>query len=348
MCTKYEDISPPDSPHHKLPLLSPQEMKDVLTGVFDDDQDDRKGQNFQGVFSELPDLEGDCSILSLGWNDDFAGEGDKLFGQSKDSFLPQNFDILGEIKKEKQELPREEIDCWSKVRPREKSLTEPVPIQKGDLVEYLVEDNEERIWFLVEVMGRGKAGGKNRNYLNVRYSDGSEGGVFIDQHEWRVVEDEKVKEEWKTNLNVFENIRKKQKRHKKIKNKQKTKEKLGSKYDASVKNEDIPEQCKKNEIKVENSEDKIEIFADVLNEIDYKLNKDDTASLIKKGDVLEYKVEEAGDKEDTWFLVEVLGKGKCGGKNRNYLNIRYEDGSTGGVFIEKHEWRIVRRKMTIS
>jgi len=343
MCTKYEDISPPDSPLHKLPLLSPQEMKEVLTGVLDDEQDldEKKGQKFSGVFSELPDLEGDCSILSLGWNDDLTEEGDVLFGQSKDSFLPQKFDILGAIKKEKRESPRKEIECWSKVRARQKSQTEPVPIQKGDLVEYLVVDKEDRIWFLVEVLGRGKAGGKNRNYLNVRYRDGSEGGVFIDKHEWRIVENQEVKEEWKANLNVFENIRLKQRRHKKLRDKPKLKERLVAK--CGVKSGDVPEQ--RNEIKVEPSEDKLEIFADVLNDTDHNLNKDDPASNIKKGDVLEYKVEEAGEKEATWFLVEVLGRGKSGGKNRNYLNIRYEDGSTGGVFIEKHDWRLVSRKI---
>ena len=51
-------------------------------------------------------------------------------------------------------------------------------IHKGDLIEFMISD---RTWFLVEVTGRGKLGGKNQNYLNVRYSDGSEGGVYIDK-----------------------------------------------------------------------------------------------------------------------------------------------------------------------
>ena len=46
----------------------------------------------------------------------------------------------------------------------------------------------------------------------------------------------------------------------------------------------------------------------------------------------------------TWFLVEVTGRGKLGGKNQNYLNVKYSDGSEGGVYIDKHEWRIVKRK----
>merc|ERR1712151_100493 len=73
-------------------------------------------------------------------------------------------------------------------------------------------------------------------------------------------------------------------------------------------------------------EDKLAIFSDDLTHIDQNIinqNKDDPASYIKKGDVLEYRVEEAGDEEDTWFLVEVLSRGKSGGKNRNYLNLRY-------------------------
>ena len=47
--------------------------------------------------------------------------------------------------------------------------------------------------------------------------------------------------------------------------------------------------------------------------------------------------------KDLIFRVEVLSKGKSSGKNKNYLNIRYTDGSVGGVFIDKHEWRIIKR-----
>ena len=42
--------------------------------------------------------------------------------------------------------------------------------------------------------------------------------------------------------------------------------------------------------------------------------------------------------------MEVTGRGKLGGKNQNYLNVKYSDGSEGGVYIDKHQWRIVRRK----
>ena len=47
--------------------------------------------------------------------------------------------------------------------------------------------------------------------------------------------------------------------------------------------------------------------------------------------------------KDLIFRVEVLSKGKSSGENKNYLNIRYTDGSVGGVFIDKHEWRIIKR-----
>ena len=45
--------------------------------------------------------------------------------------------------------------------------------------------------------------------------------------------------------------------------------------------------------------------------------------------------------EDLAFRVEVLSRGKSSGRNKNYLNIRYSDGSTGGVFIDRHQWRVV-------
>ena len=58
-------------------------------------------------------------------------------------------------------------------------------IKRGDMIEYRVGQGEAHHWFRVLVTGKGKATGKNRNYLNLRYADGSEGGVYIDQHQWR-------------------------------------------------------------------------------------------------------------------------------------------------------------------
>ena len=59
----------------------------------------------------------------------------------------------------------------------------------------------------VEVTGRGKLGGKNQNYLNVKYSDGSEGGVYIDQHEWRIVKRKDLDQTESPDHNNINNIR---------------------------------------------------------------------------------------------------------------------------------------------
>ena len=40
-----------------------------------------------------------------------------------------------------------------------------------------------------------------------------------------------------------------------------------------------------------------------------------------------------------WLRQGVFGKGKVGGRNENYLNVRYIDGSEAGMNISKHEWR---------
>ena len=55
-------------------------------------------------------------------------------------------------------------------RKRRRQRREPGDVLKrGDLLEYLVEDGDDEQWFKVEVMGKGKAGGRNRNYINLRY-----------------------------------------------------------------------------------------------------------------------------------------------------------------------------------
>ena len=41
-------------------------------------------------------------------------------------------------------------------------------LKRGDMLEYLVEDGDDETWFKVEVMGKGKAKGKNRNYINLK------------------------------------------------------------------------------------------------------------------------------------------------------------------------------------
>ena len=47
--------------------------------------------------------------------------------------------------------------------------------------------------------------------------------------------------------------------------------------------------------------------------------------------------------EDIVFRVSVLSKGKSSGRNKNYLNVRYSDGSLGGVFINKHQWSFISK-----
>ena len=59
------------------------------------------------------------------------------------------------------------------------------------------------------------------------------------------------------------------------------------------------------------------------------------------GECNDLKIEDLYCVQDLVFRVEVLSKGKSSGRNKNYLNIRYSDGSTGGVFIDRHEWRVV-------
>ena len=58
-------------------------------------------------------------------------------------------------------------------RKRRRQRREPGDVLKrGDMLEYLVEDGDDEQWFKVEVMGKGKAGGRNRNYINLRYHYG--------------------------------------------------------------------------------------------------------------------------------------------------------------------------------
>ena len=52
--------------------------------------------------------------------------------------------------------------------------------------------------------------------------------------------------------------------------------------------------------------------------------------------------------EDIVFRVSVISKGKSSGRNKNYLNVRYSDGSTGGVFINKHQWSFISQDQTDS
>merc|ERR1712106_560000 len=134
MCAKYEDISPAASPQQKLPLLSSQEMRNVLAELQDDSilpqEEEEEETEFSRVLGEIPDLEGDCSILSLGWNEDIGLEkGESVEEEAKGSYTFSLEPKVGESSEsERKESPKKDISCWSKVKTREKALPEPVPI----------------------------------------------------------------------------------------------------------------------------------------------------------------------------------------------------------------------------
>ena len=156
---------------------------------------------FSRVLAEIPDLEGDYSELSLGFSEELclasscgpgpaldtapappplllqaeASAGDQTEAGQKLLRLAQKVVVH---KTAPDEGGRPGSSCSSppaavmspadtagqeKAAPQ---LPPAVNIHRGDLIEFLV---GERTWFLVEVTGRGKLGGKNQNYLNVRY-----------------------------------------------------------------------------------------------------------------------------------------------------------------------------------
>ena len=56
----------------------------------------------------------------------------------------------------------------------------------GDTIVYKLNDNPETEWSVGKVFGKGKRGGRNEGYLNIRNQDGSEKGIDILQHEWKL------------------------------------------------------------------------------------------------------------------------------------------------------------------
>jgi len=220
-----------------------------------------------------------------------------------------------------------------------------VPIHKGDLIEFLVGD---RTWFLVEVTGRGKIGGKNQNYLNVKYSDGSEGGVFIDQHEWRIVKRKDITME--DSPPPSETIPINYRLHRVTVDIPSSCEEMSTatEVDTTTDDEntagDEADSEMQKSVKVSRKRKRRRKRRDRVRKISVDESVFDPSNSIKKGDIIEYIVkEEDGKGEDLTFQVEVLSKGKSSGRNKNYLNIRYSDGSVGGVFINKHQWRIVAK-----
>ena len=156
---------------------------------------------FSRVLAEIPDLEGDYSELSLGFSEELclasscgpgpaldtapapappplllqaeASAGDQTAAGQKLLRLAQKV-VVHKTAPDEGGRPGSSCSSPPVMSPadtagQEKAapqLPPAVNIHRGDLIEFLV---GERTWFLVEVTGRGKLGGKNQNYLNVRY-----------------------------------------------------------------------------------------------------------------------------------------------------------------------------------
>ena len=167
-----------------------------------EEEDDECGEEeteFSRVLAEIPDLEGDYSELSLGFSEELclasscgpgpaldtapappplllqaeASAGDQTEAGQKLLRLAQKV-VVHKTAPDEGGRPGSSCSSPPVMSPadtagQEKAapqLPPAVNIHRGDLIEFLV---GERTWFLVEVTGRGKLGGKNQNYLNVRY-----------------------------------------------------------------------------------------------------------------------------------------------------------------------------------
>jgi len=220
------------------------------------------------------------------------------------------------------------------------STSPPVPIHKGDLIEFLVGD---KTWFLVDVTGRGKIGGKNQNYLNVRYTDGSEGGVFIDQHQWRIVSRQRDLggEECMPSATGAAPINTRLHRVT-VEIPSSTEADTTTDEDDDAQELSGPREPKESVIISRKRKRRKRRDRPRSRKISVEETSFHPSNSIKKGDIVEFLVKEKkGD--DLKFKVEVLSKGKSSGRNKNYLNVRYADGSVGGVFIDRHEWRVIKK-----
>ena len=342
---------------HKLPLLSSQEMRKVLEDLQDDqnliEPDDQQELNevLEDISSDsrlqtpdIPEFEED---LGLGWSGERVREArQQPEDRPADSRLPSNPSPEQTLVETARVVASGgSSSCEGRLEAGGSSEAEAVPIHRGDLIEFLV---GERTWFLVEVTGRGKVGGRNQNYLNVRYSDGSEGGVFIDRHRWRVVqrrEEVVVREEEEGEAGRPCSVR----LHRVTLHPDTSLHRTAHPgYDTDTTEEE--EDCT---AAVSESEQPSAAAPRPASHRSPRKRRRRTrkrpreesrpggwsgpAAEIRRGDRLEYL---GGD---TVFRVEVLSRGKSSGRNKNYINIRYEDGSEGGVFIEQHQWRFIGR-----
>ena len=190
-------------------LLTSRQMRKVLDDLGTDSVAENKSEaeeededcgeeetEFSRVLAEIPDLEGDYSELSLGFSEELclasscgpgpaldtapappplllqaeASAGHQTEAEQKLLKLPQNF-VVHKTAPDEGGRPGSSCSSPPAMSPAEQEKAAPqlppaVNIHRGDLIEFLV---GERTWFLVEVTGRGKLGGKNQNYLNVRY-----------------------------------------------------------------------------------------------------------------------------------------------------------------------------------
>ena len=101
------------------------------------------------------------------------------------------------------------IDVTARTDARKDKIRKKQYPKVGDKIEYKVGENEEVEWFEVEVFGKGKVGGRNEGYLNIRYADGSGGGIDIVKHQWRLKDSEDISgKEINTFSIIFLNVKK--------------------------------------------------------------------------------------------------------------------------------------------
>ena len=179
--------------------LGADSMAENKSEAEEDEDCGEEETEFSRVLAEIPDLEGDYSELSLGFSEELclasscgpgpaldtapappplllqaeASAGDQTEAGQKLLRLAQKV-VVHKTAPDEGGRPGSSCSSPPMMSPadttgQEKAapqLPPAVNIHRGDLIEFLV---GERTWFLVEVTGRGKLGGKNQNYLNVRY-----------------------------------------------------------------------------------------------------------------------------------------------------------------------------------
>ena len=183
--------------------LGTDSMAENKSEAEEDEECGEEETEFSRVLAEIPDLEGDYSELSLGFSEELclasscgpgpaldtapapappplllqaeASAGDQTAAGQKLLKLAQKVVVHKTVPDEggrpgsSCSSPPAAVMSPADTAGQEKAapqLPPAVNIHRGDLIEFLV---GERTWFLVEVTGRGKLGGKNQNYLNVRY-----------------------------------------------------------------------------------------------------------------------------------------------------------------------------------